>query len=149
MGAVQGWERFTARGAMNYPEGEMKFPWDGLGTRGRTATCQFTEEAVRITLSKWVRFGGWPELVLPREEIEVVERMFVGYRFRCIDPLLDGACFTPIGSRDRFLAGLKALRIPVVQVDWREKLRFEGRVFWNASHRGGRPLWRKRERTTD
>ena len=138
--AVQGSTRFSASGAMNYPEGEMKFIWDGRGTRGPSASCRFTDDAVCISPSRIFRsLLGWPELVLPRGKIERVERMFWGrYRFRVNDQLLDGACFQPISTRRKFLAGLEALQIPVVQIERREKLRFERRTLWNQVRWGGR-----------
>lgn len=151
VGAVEGLDRFTASGAMNYPDGAMKFIWDGRGTRGPSASCEFAEDGVRIRPVKPIRsVVDWPELLLPREEIELVERVFFGrYRFRVTSPQLNGACFRPTGNaRGRFLAGLEALQIPVVQTDSREKLRFERHTLWNQVRWGGR-LRRRHQQTTD
>jgi hypothetical protein len=144
--------RFSATGAMNYPEGEMKFIWDGRGTRGPSASCRFTDEEIRMSPIKVFRtLLGWPELVLPRQEIELVEQLFLGrYRFRVTDHLLDGACFRSTGdaARREFLAGLEAWQIPIVQIDRREKFRFERRTLWNQVRWGGR-LRRRHQRTAD
>ena len=100
---------------MTYPEGEMRYIWEGRGTRGSAADCLITAEEIRLRPKKVFRAVlGWPELVLARENIRAVERMFFGgYRFRSDSKLLDGACFQPIGRGQAFLAALNTLGIPV------------------------------------
>ena len=89
---------------MNYPEGEMRYIWDGRGTVGVSAECAITRGEIRLRPKKAIRESlGWPELALPRKEVRGVERMLFGrYRFRSDREVLDGACFRPIGSKDAF-----------------------------------------------
>jgi hypothetical protein len=124
---------------MNYPEGEMRYIWEGRGTRGPSAECLITAEEIRLRPKKVFRVvQGWPELVLARKDIRAAERMFSRYRFRGDNKLLDGACFRPTGGRQAFLIALDTLGIPVRQVSWRDKLAFEWRTIWNQMRWGGR-----------
>lgn len=82
---------------------------------------------------------GWPELVLPRNKIREVEKVFFGrYRFRLDSELLDGACFRPIGGKHAFVSALEQLKIPIVNLSWTDKLAFELRTTWNQMRWGGR-----------
>ncbi len=131
---------FRGSGSMNYPEAEMRFIWDGRGTVGASADCIISHEGIRLRPKKLIRsLQGWPELVLPLEEIRGVERMFFGrYRFRCDCEALDGACFRPIGSKDAFLAAVQRLRIPIIHPSKRDRVAFERRTVWNQMRWGGR-----------
>jgi hypothetical protein len=131
---------FRGTGSMNYPEGEMRYIWDGRGTAGASAECFITGDGIRLRPRRAVRWSlGWPELVLPREEILGVERMFFGRnRFRSVSKALDGACFRPIGSAKEFLAALQRMGIPFSTPSRQEKLAFELRTNWNQMRWGGR-----------
>lgn len=124
---------------MNYPEGEMRYVWEGRGTRG-AADCLITEDEIRLRPKEVFRAVlGWPELVLAREDIREAERMFSGrYRFGSDSKLLDGACFRPIGRAQAFLAALDTLGIPVRRVSRKDKLALELRTIWNQMRWGGR-----------
>lgn len=131
---------FSGRGGMTYPEGRMKFIWDGRGITGvLSARCRMTADSVVLTPNQlYQRVFGWPELTLPREELASVEELFFGnYRFRSHDGLLDGACFRPIGSKKAFLTALSNAGIPVVSLSWTQRLRAELRIAWNQMRWGG------------
>lgn len=130
---------------MTYPEGEMKYLWEGNGSIGPSAECLITPKEIRLKLKTPFRqIWGAPELVLPREDIRHAERLFQGrYRFRSDKKLLDGACFRPIGRGQAFRAALDALGISVREVPTKDKFAYEWRVFRNSM--GPRPLRRRPE----
>jgi len=125
---------------MNYPEGEMRYVWEGRGSRGPSADCLITADEIRLRPKRVFRAVlGYPELVLARKDIRATERMFFGrYRFRSDSKLLDAACFRPIGGREAFLTALDTLGIPVRRVSRKDKLAFELKTFWNQMRWGGR-----------
>jgi hypothetical protein len=127
-------------GSMNYPEGQMKYIWDGRGTRGPSAHCSLNEAEVRIApLRVFERVLGWPDIVVRRQEIRHAERLFAGrIRFRSSNTMLDGACFRPYGSSQEFAIALADLGIAVEQPSWRTRLRAEVRMLWNQVRWGGR-----------
>jgi len=118
----------------------MRYIWEGRGTAGSAADCLITADQIRLRPKKMFRAVlGWPELVLSREDIRAVERMFFGcYRFRSDNKLLDGACFQPIGGGRPFPAALNTLGILVRRPSWTEKLAFELTTIWNQMRWGGR-----------
>lgn len=136
---------------MTYPKGEMRQVWDGRGTRGPSADCVVTPSDIQLRPKKAIKaFLGWPELVLPRNDIRGVEEGFLGrYRFRLDNAVLDGACFRPIGSKHAFLTALDQLKIPIIQISWTAKLALELMTFWNQVRWGGRlrqPRWKRKWR---
>jgi hypothetical protein len=133
---------------MTYPEGEMRYVWDGRGMKGPGATCSISSTAIAL-LPRWVfrRFLGWPEIVIPPADVTVVERLLFGrYRFRSCKRLIDGACFRPTRGGDVFESGLLEAGLWVVEIQREQKLRWELRMLWNQMRWGGRVRARGRLR---
>jgi hypothetical protein len=133
---------------MTYPEGDMKYVWDGRGTVGSAATCSMTREEIVFSVRKMFRwFGDWPDVTIPTADVRVAERLWFGRcRFQSANRLIDGACFRPIGHREAFEVGLTRAAVPVVELSRRQKLRHEARSLWNQVRSGGRS--RSRRHTT-
>ena len=127
-------------GSMTYPEAEMRFVWDGRGTRGRTATLTITEDEIQLAPRKTIRrMLGWPELTIPRNELETVERLWFGrYRFSSHNRHLDGTCFRPAEERDALERRLSGLGLQIADLPPGEKLRAELQMTWNQMRWGGR-----------
>jgi len=125
---------------MNYPDGEMRYIWEGRGSRGPSADCLITADEIRLRPKKVFRsLLGYPELVFAPADVRAAEAMFFGRCcFRSDSKLLDGACFRPIGGRQSFLTALNTLGIQVTPVASKEKLVFELRTFWKQMRWGGR-----------
>jgi hypothetical protein len=125
---------------MTYPEGEMRYVWDGRGVSGPGATCSITDGEVRLRpRTAFGRLLGWPELVIPVSEISAVERVLFGrYRFRSVNRSIDGACFRPIGNKVPFDVALAGTGVSLEAPPALEKWRWEGRMLWNQVRWGGR-----------
>ena len=127
---------------MTYPEGDMRYIWDGRGTTGPAATCSITDGEIHLMpRTGFRRVLGWPELVIPASEVSAVERVLFGrYRIRSVNQSIDGACFRPIGSSDKawFELALARSGVPLETPSAREKWRWEGRMLWNQMRWGGR-----------
>jgi hypothetical protein len=124
---------FTGAGAMTYPEGDLRYIWDGRGMRGAGATCSITDAEIRL-LPRTIfrRVLGWPELVIPVREVNAVERLLFGrYRFRSLNYSIDGASFRPSGSKVRFERALGGSCLSIETPPAREKWRRERRILWN------------------
>lgn len=135
---------YHGSGAMKYPDGELKYVWDGRATAGNTAECTISRDEIALKPGKMIRSVlGCPEVVLPIEKIRHAEELpFVGCRFRLDDPALDMTGFSPLGSDDRFWAALEEVGIPVAHLSRRAAIRYLlGRFWWEAS--GGGRVWRQ------
>jgi hypothetical protein len=139
---------FLGEGSATYPEGELEYTWEGIGSAGPVFQCLVTRDEIRMRPRKAFRvLLDWPQLVLPREDIRAAEVVLSGrYRFRSDNRLLDGACFRPVGSGPAFRAALDVLGIPVRRASMKEKLAFERRVIWNQMRPRklrGRGAWKR------
>jgi hypothetical protein len=131
---------FTGAGSMTYPQGDLRYIWDGRGTIGLTATCSITDAEIRIVPNSFIRRTvGWPELLIPVSEVSVVQRVLFGrYRFRSLNQRFDGACFRPIGNRRDFELAVERTGLPIETPPRLERWRWERRMTWNQMRWGGR-----------
>jgi hypothetical protein len=136
---------YAGSGALTYPEGALEYIWDGRGMNGPGADCIVDAARIQLKPKKVIRkFFGWPEILLPVEEIDVVERLFnKRFRFRMRESLLDGACFRPTGSEAKFAAALHAAGLSISRPPWRYKAQVELRIVWNQMRWGGRKRLRE------
>jgi hypothetical protein len=59
---------------MTYPEGGLRYIWDGRGMRGPLASCSITNPEIRLLPASVLRrVFDWPELVIPFSEVSVVQ----------------------------------------------------------------------------
>jgi hypothetical protein len=132
---------------MTYPEGDMRYVWDGPGMTGPVATCSITDEEIRLRpRTVFGRVLGWPELVIPASEVSAVE----------------ASCSATIGSVGQsihrwgvlpaqrqqapFELALARNGVPLETLQAREKWRWEGRMLWNQMRWGGRARAPRRRR---
>jgi hypothetical protein len=136
---------YAGSGALTYPEGALEYIWDGRGMNGPGADCIVDAAGIQLKPKKVIsKLFGWPEILLPVEKIDVVERLFnKRFRFRMRDSLLDGACFRPTGSEAEFAAALQAVGLSISRPPWKYRAQVELRMIWNQTRWGGRK--RRRE----
>jgi hypothetical protein len=90
-------ERTTViAGRMVYPRGRDEFVWDGRSVGGIGPALRIASEGIELTPGSFMRWVKFPDVFIPYSKIRSIEKMLLwGVVFRTVDPLTDGASFTP------------------------------------------------------